>query len=119
MIAFKFLMMLFLYSTVLVGCQTPFIDIDIDTGAGTAVVDPAQAACWPGFSACPAKKPNVTVTDIVKISDTAKLYMVKKGELAYQIFSPPATVVPANLAKDSKVTIELSDGIYTITKQNE
>ncbi len=114
---FRLFSILLFFSTSLVGCQTPFIDINIGTGSGGGQ---SQAACYPRFFACPGKKVVTTATKVHEIHSGdpgLKLYILKTEHRTADILVPPS-LVTGNVVEGSKVTVEsLADGTVHIRKE--
>lgn len=108
------------FSTLLMGCQTPFIDIDIS--GQTAGPPPGPAAgCGGWYSVCPGAAKIGQFQEIIKIGDppVQEIYVVKHRTddgIAWNVEVPPAKVEGGPFAPNQLVEIGSVSGRVIIRK---
>ena len=119
MVIFR-LSLFLVFSTLLIACQTPFIDIDISSGQTRLLPKGPQAGCgWP-VTVCPGVSTRGIVEKKISLGHQT-IYSVKEehSDTIWNILVPPAQVIgDSTIEKDSFVEIGTQEAIQTISVVN-
>ena len=119
MTVFRLLMVFVLFPLLLVGCQTPFIDVNVGTSGGGGQLNPG---CYPPWSVCPGQySENWQVVGVYPASDKLTIYEVQRGDERRSLFVPPVQHKDPKKPPQEKdlITIErIGDGALEIAKVN-
>lgn len=121
MILLKLFSAFVFFSTFLMGCHTPFIDIDISGQTTSGNPGVQQAGCGGWYSVCPGEAKIGLFQEIIPLGDPPiqQIYVVKHRTddgIAWNVEVPPAKVEGGPFVKNELVEIGSVSGSVIIRK---